>query len=197
MRRRRPETPAGAVRARVGRWSRPDERGFRDLMGLAPAPVVVVTGRDAAGAPLGLTVGSFTSVSLRPALALISVGIGSPTWARIARTGRYAVCLLGNDQQHLARRFAGPGDRFDGVPCETSPTGLPILSAAHAAAEFAVAAVHRAGDHDIVVGELLRARSLADRPPLIHHRGGDTTLAAIDRRRLSSAPPRAAGACSC
>jgi flavin reductase (DIM6/NTAB) family NADH-FMN oxidoreductase RutF len=174
----RPDAPAGAAEGRAGRWHRPDARGFRDLMGLAPTPVVVVTGRDAAGAAHGLTVGSFTSISLRPALASISVAAESRTWARIAASGRFAVNFLAEDQEHLARRFAAPGERFEGIAVERSPTGLPILAAVHAAVEFVVVAVHRAGDHDLVLGEVLRARALPPRPPLVHHRGGYTTVAA-------------------
>jgi len=146
-------------------------------MGLAPAPVAVVTGRDRAGAPLGLTVSSFTSISLDPPLALISVALASVTWRRIAATGRFGVNLLAADQEQLARRFAAPVTRFEGVACEPSPTGVPILVEAYAAAELAIFARHEAGDHEIVVGRPLRARVLEARPPLIHHRSGYATAA--------------------
>jgi len=120
-----------------------------------------------------MTISSFTSISLHPPLALISVAAASPTWERIAPTGRFAVNLLGEHQEQLARRFAAPAvDRFRGVGCEPGPDGLPILSAAHAAAVLRVVAVHRAGDHDIVLGEPERARLAAARPPLVHHRSG-------------------------
>jgi 3-hydroxy-9,10-secoandrosta-1,3,5(10)-triene-9,17-dione monooxygenase reductase component len=156
-------------------WRRPDAAGFRELMGLAPAPVAVVSGRDAAGAPLGLTVSSFTSISLEPPLALISVAAGSPSWARMAPAGRFAVNLLADDQEALARRFASRADRFAGVRWESGPHGLPILAAAYAAAEFAIFARHGAGDNEIVLGEPLAARILGECPPLTHHRGGYAT----------------------
>ena len=146
-------------------------------MGLAPAPVAVVTGRDRAGAPLGLTVSSFTSISLEPPLALISVGLASITWRRLAASGRFAVNLLAADQEQLARRFAAAGARFEGVEWEHSPTGLPVLADAYAVAELAIFARHEAGDHEIVIGRPLRARVLEPRPPLIHHRSGYATAA--------------------
>jgi len=151
--------------------------GLRELMGLAPSPVVVVSGRAAGGASLGLTVSTFVSVSLDPQLALISVARGSRTWARIARSGRFAVSLLGADDEWLARRFAGPGERFRGVAHEPGPGGLPVLRAAYAAAAFELAERHPAGDHEIVIGELIAARVTAARRPLIHHRGAYATVA--------------------
>ena len=146
-------------------------------MGLAPAPVAVVTGRDRSGAPLGLTISSFTSISLDPPLALISVALASLTWRRVAATGRFAVNMLAADQEQLARRFASAGARFEGVEYERSPTGLPILADAYAAAELAIFARHEAGDHEIVLGRPLRARVREARPPLIHLRSGYATAA--------------------
>jgi 3-hydroxy-9,10-secoandrosta-1,3,5(10)-triene-9,17-dione monooxygenase reductase component len=158
-----------------GAWRRPDSAGVRELMGLAPAPVAVLSGRADSGAPLGLTISSFTSISLEPPLALVSVAAASPTWAHIAPTGRFAVNLLADDQEALARRFASRADRYAGVRWESSPRGVPILAAGYAAAEFAVFARHPAGDHEIVLGELLAARVLRARGPLTHHRGGYAT----------------------
>jgi flavin reductase (DIM6/NTAB) family NADH-FMN oxidoreductase RutF len=157
-------------------WRRPDGAALRALMGLAPSPVVVVTGRAADGAPLGLTVGSFVSVSLEPQLALISVARGSGTWARIARSGHFAVNLLGDDAEWLARRFAGPGERFRGVAHGPGPRRLPILHDAAAAAAFELVDRHRAGDHEIAVGKLIAARLQTPQPPLVHHRGGYATV---------------------
>jgi 3-hydroxy-9,10-secoandrosta-1,3,5(10)-triene-9,17-dione monooxygenase reductase component len=168
------------TRDTLAAWRRPDTAGFRELMGLAPAPVVVLSGRDGAGTPLGLTISSFTSISLAPPLALISVAARSATWARMAPAGRFAVNLLADDQEALARWFASRADRFAGVRWESSPHGLPILAAAYAAADFAIFARHRAGDHEIVLGELLAARILGECPPLTHHRGGYATALPLE-----------------
>ena len=153
------------------RWHVPDSRGFRDLMGLAPAPVAVLTGRDRAGEPLGMTVSSFTSISLTPPLALVSVAATSPTWTRMAPQALFAINLLAADQDWLARHFASGHRRFEGVAHERGPEGVPTLTDAYAAAEFGVFARHAAGDHEVVLGELRHARVDRARSPLVHHRG--------------------------
>ena len=167
---------------------RPDADGLRRVMALAPSPVAVVTGRDPAGEPVGMTVSSLTSVSLAPPLVLISVAAGSSTWARIAPAGRFAVNLLGAGDEELARRFASRTERFGGVGYDWSAHGLPLLHAAPAAAEFSVVRVDPAGDHDLVLGELVSARIMQPRAPLVHHRSAYATtvpLAAVAGERAA------------
>jgi flavin reductase (DIM6/NTAB) family NADH-FMN oxidoreductase RutF len=166
---------------------RPGAGEFRELMGLAPAPVAVLPGRDRAGDPLGMTISTLVSISLAPPLALVSPAASSATWGRIAPAGRFAVSLLGDEHEALARRFAAPGARFDGVALLSGPGGLPILQAAYAAAEFAIFARHRAGDHELVLGEPLWTRVLRAAAPLLHHRSAYATVAPLPPARHEAA----------
>jgi flavin reductase (DIM6/NTAB) family NADH-FMN oxidoreductase RutF len=168
-------------------WRRPGAGDFRELMGLAPAPVAVLTGRGGSGEPLGMTISTFVSISLEPPIALVSASRRSGTWARLAPAGRFAVNLLGDGQESLSRRFASPGPRFDGVAVESGPEGLPILAAACAAAEFAIFARHGAGDHELVLGELLSARIRCAEAPLLHHRSAYATVVPLAPLRHEAA----------
>jgi flavin reductase (DIM6/NTAB) family NADH-FMN oxidoreductase RutF len=140
--------------ALTAQWQPLDAVRFRSLMSTVAEPVVVVTGHDVDGTSTGLTVSSFASVSLRPPLVLVCVDHGSSSWARIAATGRFAVNVLDDRLDWLALRFATPGDRFTGVAQETSPEGVPVLADAISSFDCRIAAVHRAGDHEVVIGEV-------------------------------------------
>jgi flavin reductase (DIM6/NTAB) family NADH-FMN oxidoreductase RutF len=92
--------------------------------------VTVVT--SVAGADRsGMTVSSFTSVSLEPPTVLVCLNKNTHTHALVAKSGVYAISLLAANQEALSNRFAGfePDleDRFDGVPIATAETGAPLL----------------------------------------------------------------------
>ena len=149
-----------------------DAAFFRDVMGHYPTGVCVVTSTDGRGAPLGMSVGTFTSVSLDPPLVAFLPKKGSRTWAQIERRGRFCVNVLGARQQHLSRRFAAPSeDRFAGVAYRPSRLGCPVLAGVVAWIDCRLDAVHAAGDHLIVVGavEALDAEGAGE--PLVYHRG--------------------------
>lgn len=157
-------------------WPSVDETGFRALMRAVAEPVVVITGRLGDASPAGMTVSSFSAVSLAPPLVLFCAGRSSATWAGMAPSGRFAVNVLGEQDAALARQFASPGDRFAGVAHNLAPDGSPALPEALSTLLCTVAAVHPAGDHDIVVGHVRAARSGRPRPPLAYHAGRFTRL---------------------
>ena len=150
----------------------PDPRHFRRVLGHFPTGVVVVTSHDHNGGPLGMTVGSFTSVSLSPPLVAFLPGKQSRTAPKILRTGRFCVNVLGAHQEAECRSFAGGGDRkFDGIDWTPSPSGLPRLDGAVAWIECTVEVVHGAGDHDIVIGRVTSLDVASPSSPLLFHRG--------------------------
>src|SRR5439155_18939410 len=151
---------------------------FRRVMGHFPTGVVVVAAlhRDQ---PYGMSVNSFTSVSLEPLLVLFCAAHDSNTWAYLRAVGRFAVSVLGADQEDACRVFATRGvDRFATLPWSRNGSGQPVLDDAIAWLDCVIADVVPAGDHDIVLGRVLNMRERGDGRPLVFHRGAFTGLSA-------------------
>lgn len=150
------------------------DRGLslREVMGAYPTGVTVVGGSDADGVPFGLTVNSFTSVSLDPPLVLVCIGHGSTWHDELAKAQCFAVSVLAADQQETAVRFAQEPSkgRFDDVPWTRGENGSPILRGVVAWMECAVRTVIDGGDHSILIGQIDRS-GVSDRPALLFHRG--------------------------
>ena len=97
----------------------------------------------------------------------------SNAWPRIRNAGRFCANVLGEDQEKLGRRFAIKGaDKFAGVGWQPGATGAPRLDGCLAFVECEVAAVHDAGDHDIVVGRVVELGVADESSPLLFYRGG-------------------------
>jgi flavin reductase (DIM6/NTAB) family NADH-FMN oxidoreductase RutF len=144
---------------------------FRRACGRFATGVTVASVLDVDGTPHGLTVSSFTSVSLEPPLVLICLG-HAVTSIDVFRQSRYfGINVLAEDQSGLSDRFATKGfDRFDGLAWERGDHGVPLLTEALANIECALVRRVTAGDHDIFIGEMLRAR-VRDGEPLIYFAG--------------------------
>ena len=149
-----------------------DSRAFRQVMGTFPTGVTVVTASDPGGTPLGLTVNSFTSVSLDPPLVLVCIGRASASHDRLVASGSFGVSILAADQAGVAWRFAAePSEgRFDGVGWQEAPGGAPVLSGAAAWLACSLEEVHAGGDHSILVGRV-EAAGGSDAPALAFYRG--------------------------
>lgn len=153
------------------------ERELRDALGRFVTGVTVVTTMTPEG-PLGITANSFASVSLRPPLVLWSPARKSRRFPAFEGASHFAVHVLSVGQQPLAEAFASPGDPFAAVAFGAGLGGVPLLDGCAARFECRHAAGHDAGDHLIVVGEVLRLAH-SDLPPLIFHRGRYRALAAL------------------
>lgn len=148
-----------------------DSLSFRRTLGQFASGVTVVTARDAAGRPLGLTVSSFCSVSLHPPLVLVCLDRRSEANAGLDETRHFAVSILAEGQEEVSRRFAAPGrDKFDGYSFVEGRHGLPLVPGALAWIQCGVRSRHEEGDHVVWVGEVL---ALAAEPgrPLLYHAG--------------------------
>jgi flavin-dependent trigonelline monooxygenase, reductase component len=145
---------------------------LREVMGSYPTGVTIVAAQDDDGAPYGLTVNSFTSVSLDPPLVLVCVGHSSTSHDRLVAGDHFSVNILAPDQATVASRFAtNPSvGRFDDVDWVSGPSGCPFIEGAAALIECSVEEVLRGGDHSILIGRVGHAR-LSDQPALIFHRG--------------------------
>ncbi|MGE4321414.1 MAG: flavin reductase family protein [Sphingobium sp.] len=150
-----------------------DDATFRRVLGHYPTGVCVVTAVEADGAPTGMVVGSFTSVSLDPPLVAFFPDRKSTSWPRIEKVGKFCVNVLGSDQQPLCRQFAASGtDKFAGVTHRVSANGSPILDGVVAWIDCTLDVVHEGGDHFIVLGRVVALE--VDRPtsPLLFFQGG-------------------------
>jgi 3-hydroxy-9,10-secoandrosta-1,3,5(10)-triene-9,17-dione monooxygenase reductase component len=150
-----------------------DHARFRQVLGHFPTGVTVVTAKGTDG-PVGLCVGSFSSVSLDPPLVAFFAGKGSTSYPAIEAAGHYCVNILAEDQEAHARVFAGKADdKFAGIGYRLSAaTGAPVLHDVLAWIDCEIDAVHEAGDHWIVVGRVLDLEIGHEGRPLVFFRGG-------------------------
>lgn len=129
--------------------------------------VAITTVLDPAGAPLGMTVNSFTSVSLQPPLVLICIDQKARILDHFLTCEFFAINILRENQQSLSMHFARPGeDRFGSIEWYPGNTGAPLIPNSLATLECAVFERVESGDHTIVIGEVLSAIRHEGRPLL-------------------------------
>ncbi|MFE0673122.1 flavin reductase family protein [Streptomyces sp. NPDC058867] len=141
------------------------------------AGVAVITARGEHG-PVGFTATSLASVSAEPPMLSFGIGAGSSCWPTVARSAHVGVHLLGEHQRELAATFARSGaDRFAAPTAwREGPEGVPVLDGVRAWLVCRVVARVPAGDHRIVLAELLFGQSTGPGRPLVYHQGGFTGL---------------------
>src|SRR6266536_816843 len=117
-------------------------------MGRFPTGVVVVAALHG-GRPYGMSVNSFASVSLDPLMVMFCAARDSGTWPSLRAAGRFAVCVLGADQEEACRLFATKGaDRFAAQSWSLNASGQPTLDDAIAWFDCVTADVFPGGDHE-------------------------------------------------
>ncbi len=150
-----------------------DEAKFRQVLGHYPTGVVVVTAMSPDKEPVGLAIGSFTSVSLDPPLVAFFPAKSSSSWPKIEAAGMFCVNILGEDQEDVCRVFASKGaDKFASIGWRRGRTGAPILNDVIAWIECEIEAVHDAGDHVVVLGRVIDLEVGHNGGPLVFFRGG-------------------------
>jgi flavin reductase (DIM6/NTAB) family NADH-FMN oxidoreductase RutF len=140
---------------------------FRRVCSRFATGVTVVTTIGPDGSPHGLTVNSFTSVSLTPPLVLVSLDTRNHLIERFPAGASLAINVLAEHQEELSRRFAATIDeRFAGVGWERGELGEPVLHGAIASFECLVDKAVEAGDHIILIAAVKNVR-LAEGEPLV------------------------------
>jgi len=149
-----------------------DPRHFRDVLGHLPTGVTVITAHAADG-PAGMAANSVTSVSLDPPMVLFCPGKSSTTWPKLREAGAFCINVMAGHHEEVTRRFAArEADRFAGVDCTHRETG-PALTDAVAWIECRLRDEHDAGDHTIVVADVvaIEATTVGEVEPLVFFNG--------------------------
>lgn len=157
---------------------------MRDALAHVPTAVCVVTGYDG-GEPIGLTVGSFTSISLDPPLVGFFVDNRSKTLARLVASGSFTVNVLGESQKDVGMWFAKTGvDRFAGLDLVPGARH-PRLAGSLGWIECHIDSTSTLGDHDLVVGRVASLDIVGAARPLVFYRGSlwDLDAHAVGRLR--------------
>jgi 3-hydroxy-9,10-secoandrosta-1,3,5(10)-triene-9,17-dione monooxygenase reductase component len=144
-----------------------DQQDFRDALARWASGVTIVTARHG-DEPIGMTAASFSSLSLDPPLVLVCVARSAYSHDPLVAADGFAVHILGSGQDELSSRFASAGaEKFDGLPDERGPFGVPLLAFGVARLVCAHHAALDGGDHTILVGRVL-STELAGTDPLIY-----------------------------
>ena len=152
-----------------------DKMDYRRTIGTFATGVTIITTKLGEHSH-GLTANAVSSVSLEPTLVLICVDHTSDTFQLLKESGAFCVNVLGEDQEHLSRKFATKlqeGEhRMSGVQYREGVTGAPILDGCIAYLDCRIWQTYTAGDHDIFIGEVVDiGHAPDDAKPLLFYRG--------------------------
>lgn len=170
-----PARPCDSICAKnqmtTGKTKAFDEKEFRRVLGQFATGVAVVTTRAKDGTPAGVTVNSFTSVSLNPPLVLWCLARSSQNLSAFRKASHFAVNILAAGQHALSRKFAeSVPNKFDGVDCAEGKAGVPLLRGVIARLVCRKVRRFDGGDHDIFLGRV-EEYARADGKPLVFHSG--------------------------
>lgn len=151
-------------------------RKFRNALGSFATGVTVVTSLSPQGVATGLTVNSFSSLSLDPPLILWCLTDESGLVEHFTPGQKFNVNFLSSGQEALALKFARPGeDRFKDITSHPDRNAVPLLEGCSGILNCVVENTYPGGDHVIIVGRVLRFRE-EKKPPLLFHKGGFKTF---------------------
>jgi flavin reductase (DIM6/NTAB) family NADH-FMN oxidoreductase RutF len=156
-----------------------DSRAFRQALGCFPTGIAVMTAVAQEASHIGITVNSFTSVSLDPPLVLWCIDRRSRRYPAFAQAQGFTVSILAAGHKAVSSRLATAGEHtLEDVELAPTDLGPPALKDALAVFECALESVQDAGDHAILIGRVLRfARNDAAGAPLVYHQGKYGALA--------------------
>ena len=155
-----------------------DVGAFRRALGSFPTGVAVITTSASAEHHMGITVNSFTSVSLDPPLVLWCLDKNSDRYHAFTDARSYTVNILGTEHQAVSARLAKQGNHsLEGIGLCQTALGPPALADALAVFECEAEAIHDAGDHAILIGRVVRFSRQSIGEPLVFFRGKYGSLA--------------------
>ncbi len=149
-----------------------DPEKLRSAMRAWSAGVTVVTAVHD-GHKHGMTVNSFTSISLEPAMITVSLRVGTRTHELVSKSGAFGLTILSAEQADISNLFSGQAtgieDRFSNLNTETMVTGSPLITGGLAWLDCRVVQTFDAGMNTLFIAEVLAAQEANDGPPLIYH----------------------------
>jgi flavin reductase (DIM6/NTAB) family NADH-FMN oxidoreductase RutF len=149
-----------------------DPVSYRRALGCYPTGVAVMTAITPAGDHVGITVNSFTSVSLEPPLVSICLGKHLARFESLTSADVFNLNILREDQSDLSSQFAGSGrEKWLGVRFRIGGNGIRILEPNLALLECERHHNYRAGDHDIVIARVRGFHHDGGAAPLLFYRG--------------------------
>jgi len=149
-----------------------DAMSLRAMLANYPTGICVITARNEVGDPVGMVVGTFTSVSLDPPLVGFLPGKQSRSWQQIEEAGRFCVNILAMDQRPVCDQiWKQPTDKFAGLELSFEGDGLPCIAGAVAWIFCDIHGVLDAGDHWFVLGRVTGFDRAEDRDPILFYRG--------------------------
>ena len=135
-----------------------DTRDFRNALGRFATGICVVctesTNANGTNQPVAMTVNSFASVSLEPALVLWSIDKHSSCFDYFTQSKGYSINVLSNEQQDLSARYAQSDHNMDETDYEQGKTATVVLKQALARFECTLEQQVDAGDHIILIGRV-------------------------------------------
>jgi flavin reductase (DIM6/NTAB) family NADH-FMN oxidoreductase RutF/DNA-binding IclR family transcriptional regulator len=150
-----------------------DSKWYRQVLGQYPTGVCLIAATQTDGTPIGMIVGSFTSVSLDPPLVAFFPDRGSGSWAKLSECRHFCVNILSAEQEEACRKLASRApDKFAAIGYDLSPLGSPIIRGVVAWIDCELHRIERAGDHFIVLGLVRGLEIAAGGLPLLFFQGG-------------------------
>jgi flavin reductase (DIM6/NTAB) family NADH-FMN oxidoreductase RutF len=144
---------------------------FRQVMGNFATGITVVTTHDKEGKPYGLTVNSFTSVSLNPVLVLVCLDLRLSGLQSFRDSRHFGISILSEHQEDISRVFARKDAERPSEIFFEGKLGMPLLKNALAIMECQTVKIYEGGDHLIFLGEVDNAEVIQPDHPLLYFRG--------------------------
>ncbi|WP_284734623.1 flavin reductase family protein [Sphingosinicella terrae] len=165
-----PITTSDDMSHHEGRPAVLDPQLFRRVLGHFCSGIAIITARDGE-MPIGFTCQSVFSLSVNPPLVAFSPSRTSSTYRQIREAGAFCINVLAEEQQELSARFACiADDRWSNVDWREGPLGSPMIANSLAWISCRLQAEHEAGDHYLVVGEVVDLAA-SDGNPLLYFKG--------------------------
>ncbi len=156
-----------------------DPKALRQVFGQFCTGVTVVCATDAQGRRYGITVNSFSSLSLDPPLAMFALIRDSETLKIIEAAGAFSINILADSQRDVSNCLAkkGGAEKMDSVVTHPGVTGAPIVEGSIGHMDCTLHNSYDGGDHVILVGQIKQAAVGEPLPPLLYFRSGYRTVA--------------------
>jgi 3-hydroxy-9,10-secoandrosta-1,3,5(10)-triene-9,17-dione monooxygenase reductase component len=144
---------------------------LKKFMRMIPQPVTIITTVHDSKL-VGITVSSFTSISMNPPVVLVSLSKTAPSFTALMSKGEFIVNLLNKGQDFLGERFAGMhgvADKFHDVKVEHNERGLPVLTDSAANIDCDVTKAVEAGDHMVILATPVSINIKKRSEPLVYY----------------------------